>query len=228
MLVKDWMSKKVVTIDLNSNMQKASELMVHHGISMLPVMEDGKLVGVVTDRDLKRAAPSHVTVMEVKHILYNMMQVEMSSIMSKPVMTVPLDYTVEEAAELLMRHKISGCPVVDSQGALVGVITKNDLFRAMISVTGLTKRGVQFGFLVEDKPGSIRAVADTIRNRNGRVVSIMSTYDGAPEGSRKVYVRAFNVDHDHLKELTEELRKVATIYYMVDHKMGAREVYEVP
>ena len=57
MLVRDWMSKKVVTVDVNTSMQQAIALMMEHNISRLPVMEDGKLVGMVTDRDLRRAAP---------------------------------------------------------------------------------------------------------------------------------------------------------------------------
>ena len=71
MLVKDWMSKNVVTVDVNDTMQRAINLMMDHRISMAPVMDQGKLVGILTDRDLRRAAPSDVAVMDVRQILYH-------------------------------------------------------------------------------------------------------------------------------------------------------------
>jgi len=152
MLVRDWMSKKVVTVDVNTSMQQAIALMMEHNISRLPVMEDGKLVGMVTDRDLRRAAPSDTTVMEVRHILYHLSNIQMGAIMSRSVVTVLPEFTLEEFAEVLLKHKISGCPVVDREDRMVGIITRQDLLRAIVSVAGLPNKGIQFGFLLEDRP----------------------------------------------------------------------------
>ncbi|MFH0822631.1 MAG: CBS and ACT domain-containing protein [Pseudomonadota bacterium] len=226
MLVKDWMSTKVITVDEKTSMQEAVNLMTDHNISMLPVMRESQLVGIVTDRDLKRAGPSFVALLEVKQILYHMGRVEMEAIMSRDPITVAPDFTVEETAEVLLNNRISGCPVMDPDGNLIGIITKNDLFRALVSVSGLKKRGIQLGFLAEDRSGSIREIADVIRQFGGRIVSIMSSYDKAPEGFRNVYVRAFELDRANVPEMLQSLKKRAKIVYMVDHRDNRREIFE--
>ncbi|MEW6113422.1 MAG: CBS and ACT domain-containing protein [Thermodesulfobacteriota bacterium] len=226
MLVKDWMSKNVVTVDVNDTMQRAINLMMDHRISMVPVMDQGKLVGVVTDRDLRRAAPSDVTLMDVRQILYHITRLNCEAIMSRNPITVPFDFTMEEAAEVLLRNNISGAPVLDKAGAIVGIITKNDMFKAFIALTGLKKRGVQFGFLLEDRPGSIKEVTDVIRKYGARLVSILSSYENAPEGQRHVYVRAFHIDRNSLPLLEQELKEKAKLIYMVDHREDNRVIYE--
>jgi len=225
MLVKNWMSKTVVTVDENDSMQDAMKLLKDHDIKMLPVLKKGKLVGVVTDRDLKEASASDATTLEVHELLYLVSKIKVKDIMSKNPITVPFDFTVEETAEILLRNKISGAPVVDEDGHVVGVITKEDLFQVLIALTGVGKRGIQFAFQLEDRPGSIKEVADIIRNYGGRMVSILSTYERVPKGFRKVYIRMFGVDRPKLSKLKKELSLKATILYMVDHREGVREIY---
>ncbi|MFP3912309.1 MAG: HPP family protein, partial [Desulfobacteraceae bacterium] len=108
--------------------------------------------------------------------------------MSKTVITVDMNDSMNEAAEVFMKNKISGAPVVDETGEVVGTITKADLFRVLIALTGVGRRGIQFAFQVEDSPGSIKEVADIIRRYGGRMVSILSTYERVPKGYRKVFI----------------------------------------
>lgn len=229
MLVKDWMSTQVITLDVSDTMQHAINLSMEHDISIMPVLEDGKLVGVVTDRDLKRASPSPAAVMDIQQILYHLSRLEVGAIMSRHPVTIPADYTTEEAAVVLLSNRISGAPVVDDQGQIQGIITKNDLFKALIALSGLSKRGVQFGLLLEDRPGSIKEVTDIIRKHNGRLVSILSTYEKAPEGYRFVYIRAFNIEREAMEHVKEDLRKVlkekTRLIYTVDHRENRREIY---
>jgi acetoin utilization protein AcuB len=229
MLVKDWMSTDVITVDVQDTLQQAIKLSMENRVSLLPVLEEGKLVGVVTDRDMKRASPSDAALMDIQHILYHLSRLEVGAIMTRYPTTIPPDLTIEEAAAVLLNNKISGAPVVDEQGAIKGVITKNDLFRAMISLSGLSKRGVQFGLLLEDRPGSIKEVTDILRKHNARLVSILSSHDKSPEGYRHVYVRAYNVDRAMLPKVKEEIREVlkekARLLHMVDHRENKREIY---
>jgi acetoin utilization protein AcuB len=225
MLVKDWMSAKVVTVNANDSMQHAINLLMENDISMMPVLEDGQLVGVVTDRDLKRASPSDAVMLDIQRILYLLSKLEVGAIMSRYPITLPMDLTVEEAAEILLKNKISGAPVVDASGRITGIITKSDLFKAMMSLSGLSHRGVQFGFVLEDRPGSIKEVTDVIRSYGARLVSILSSYELAPEGHRNVYIRAFNIDRDKLVNLKNELKKQAKMLYVVDHRENLREIY---
>lgn len=226
MLVKNWMSDSVVTVNAEDSMQDAINLLKEHGVRMLPVMKKGKLVGVVTDRDLKRASASDATTLDVHELLYLISKIKVGDIMTKNPITVPPDYTVEETAEILLKNKISGIPVVNHEGAVVGVITQTDLDKVLISLTGYGKRGIQFAFQVEDRPGSIKEITDVLRKYDCRILSVLTSYDRVPEGHRKVYIRIFNVDRDQLPQLKEELRGRAGLLYMVDHKENRREIYQ--
>jgi len=225
MLVKNWMSKTIITIDENDSMNKVMDLMKEHAIGMVPVMKKDKLVGIVTDRDLKRSSPSDATTLEIHELLFLISKIKVKDIMTKDPITVPFDFTVEEAAEVLMKNRISGAPVVAQDGQVVGAITKGDLFRVLISLTGVGKRGIQFAFQVEDLPGTIKDVADIIRDYGGRMVSILSSYEHVPEGYRKVFIRMLGVEREKLPQLEDDLRKKATLLYVVDHRENRREIF---
>ncbi|MBW1702736.1 MAG: CBS domain-containing protein, partial [Deltaproteobacteria bacterium] len=177
MLVKNWMSKTVITVDVNDSMHDAMKLLKEHNIRMLPVLEEDELVGIITDRDIKRASASDATTLEIHELTYLMIRIKVIDVMNKDPITVRFDHTVEETAEVLLKNKISGAPVVGDKGNVVGIITQTDLFRALISLTGIGKKGIQFAFQLEDRPGSIKDVCDVIRSYNGRLVSILSTYE---------------------------------------------------
>ncbi len=225
MLVKDWMSQPVITVDVNDSMQTAMKLLKEHGIRMLPVLKNGKLKGIVTDRDLKRTSASDATTLDVHELLYIISTLKVEKIMTSDPITVPFDYTVEETAEVLLKHKISGVPVLDHKGNLVGTITQTDLLRVIISLTGIGKKGVQFGFLLEDRPGSIKEVADIIRDFGGRMASILTSYEKAPEGYRWGYIRMYGIDRDSVQDLKARLKEKAKLLYMVDHRENKREIY---
>ena len=225
MLVRNWMSKSVITIDAEESMHNAMKLLKENKIRMLPVKHKGKLVGVVTDRDLKRASASDATTLDMHELLYLMSQIKVKNIMTADPITVPQNYTVEETAEVLLKNKISGAPVVDQNGEIVGIITQTDLFRVLISLTGVGSRGIQFAFQLEDRPGSIKEVADIIRKYGGRMVSILTTYEGAPQGYRKVYIRMHGIERPKLQQLKEELGQKVALIYMVDHRENIREIF---
>jgi acetoin utilization protein AcuB len=226
MLVKNWMGREVITIDINDSMQRANKLMKEHGISRLPVMNKGELVGIITDRDLKSASASDANALEIHELLYLVSTIKVREIMTKDPITVPPDYTLEETAEILLNNKISGVPVVENNNQMVGIITQTDLFRAMVSFTGVGKKGIQFGFLLEDRPGSIKEVADIIREYSGRMLSILSTYQRAPKGYRRVYIRMYGIDRMRLGMLKDDLNSKAILLYAIDHQADKREIHE--
>lgn len=225
MLVKNWMSKPAITIDADASMHDAIKLLKNHNIKMLPVMEKGRLVGIVTDRDLKRASASDATSLEIHELLYLISKIKIKEIMTKNPIKVPEDYTVEETAEILLKHNISGVPVIDQHHNIVGTITQNDVFRILISLTGAEKRGIQFGMELEDRPGSIKEVADVIREYGGRMASILTSYNMAPEGFRRVYIRMYGIDRFKLNRLKEALKEKARLLYLVDRREVQRETF---
>lgn len=225
MLVREWMTSHVVTVGDDESVQTAVDLMQDYDISMLPVTRRGKLIGIVTDRDIKRAMPSTARETEPEQGRNTLARIRIHEVMSRNPITVPLDFTMEETAQVLLDNKISGCPVRDRDGTIVGVVTKSDLFRAVISVTGLHKKGLQIGVLLEDRSGSIREVTDVIRLHGGRLVSVLTSYETAPRGYRNAYIRAFNVNGDRLTLLKQELKRKCDLVYMVDHRGNERELF---
>jgi acetoin utilization protein AcuB len=219
------MSAPPITIDMNDSMQDAIKLIRENSIKMLPVINKQRLVGVVTDGDLKRASASNATTLEIHELLYLITKIKIKDIMTKDPITVLPDFSVEETAEVLLKNRISGVPVMDVKGLVLGIITQNDLFRVLISLTGVEKKGVQFAFLIEDRSGSIKTIADIIRDYDGRVVSILTSYEQAPAGYRRLYIRAYQIDREKLPQLQKDLKAKATMLYMVDHREDKREIY---
>ncbi len=225
MLVMDWMSKPAITVDQNNSLIDAMRVLKEKNIMMVPVMKGNELVGIVSDRDIKKSFASNVSPLEVHELFYLMARVKVRDIMSRNPVIVPIDHTIEETAELLLNHKISGVPVLDERGGIVGIITQRDIFKALISLTGIGKRGIQFAFLLEDRPGSIKEVADIIRKYHGKMTSILSSYERAPEGYRLVYIRICDFDRASLGSLKIALKEAATIRYFVDNEENNREIY---
>lgn len=226
MLVKNWMNADVITVNEDDSMQEAIRLLKENPVELLPVMNRKKLVGVITDRDLKKASASDATSLDTHEMLYLISKIKIKDIMSKEPVTVHYELTIEETAQLLMDQNISGAPVVDDSNRVVGIISKKELFKVIISLTGVeAKRGIQFAFMVEDRPGSIKDIADIIRKHGGRMESILSTHKGVPEGSRKVFIRMYDIDRDKIQQLKDELNKEAHLMYYVDHMDNKREIY---
>jgi acetoin utilization protein AcuB len=222
MLVKYWMRKVVMSVDEKDSMQEAIGIMQEYHLPLLPVVRDERLVGVLTDRDLKRASASDATTLSVHELAYLISQIKVEAIMAKNPIAIAPDDTLEEAASILLKHEISGAPVVDRQGRIVGIIGQREIFGALVSLCGLEQRGVQFAFQIEDRPGSIKEVTDIVRGYGGRLVSILTSYERAPAGHRHLYVRAYNIDRENVAHMVADLKAKALMLYMVDHRENKR------
>ncbi|MEW6659844.1 MAG: CBS and ACT domain-containing protein [Thermodesulfobacteriota bacterium] len=216
MLVKDWMTKNPVTITDETSMMKAIHIMKERRFRRLPVLHEGKLVGLVTDRDLKEASPSKATTLDVHELYYLLAELQIKEIMSRNPLAVSPDDTVEHAAQLMLEKTISGLPVVDETGHLVGILTQSDVFKAFMHITGIDLGGVQFALRLEDRPGLIKDVVDLLRGKGARFVSLLSSYATAREGYRDVYIRVKNLTPDAAQAAKEELAKHYEVLYMVD------------
>ncbi len=215
MLVKGWMTSDVITIDEDTSMMKASQIMKENSVRRLPVMHKGKLVGMITDRDIKEASPSKATTLDVHELYYLLSELKVKDIMKKNLFTIGPEDTVEKAAVKMLEHRISGLPVVNDKGKVVGVITQGDIFKVLVSLTGIYRGGTQFGFNLEDRPGSIKEVGDIIRKHGGRMVSILTSYNMCEENCRHVYIRIKDIPEDKLKALIEDLDKNFILLYTV-------------
>ncbi len=132
-LVRDWMSSPPITIHLEATLPEACELLREHKIRRLPVVDDeGKLVGIVTRGDLRGAQPSEATTLSIWELNYLLAKLKIKEIMTPDPITIREDATIEDAAQLMIDYKVSGLPVVNAQGDLVGMITESDIFRMVV------------------------------------------------------------------------------------------------
>lgn len=220
------MRKDVYTLDANDSMWDASRIMKEKNIQLIPVTLAGQLVGVVTDRDLKRAAPSEATTLAIYEVLYLLTKVKLKEIMTKNPITVTEDLTIAEVAQILIDNKISGVPVVNKKGQVKGIIDKEVIFKVMVSLTGLKQRGVEFGIILKDKSGSIKEAADIIRAYGGRIASILTSYQDVTHGYRKVYFRMYNVDREYMSDIKKKISTIGYLLYIIDHNHNNREIYD--
>jgi len=213
MPVQDYMSRDLITIDEDASIMKASKLMKQNNIRHLPVLRQGRLLGIVSDRELKEATPSKATTLDIHEIYYLLDQITVKSLMPKKLYTIGPEQTVEKAAAIMLKRNVAALPVVDSKGGLQGIIAKGDVFRAFVSISGINQAPLAMGLELKDQPGSIKAVTDVIRARGGRLGSILSGYEGAPEGYRQVFIRAREVKDE--KALLQELEANHKILYFM-------------
>jgi acetoin utilization protein AcuB len=220
MLVKDWMTTDPITVTPDTSVMKASQIMKENNVRRLPVVkEDGSVVGIVTDRDLKEASPSKATTLDVHELYYLLSELKVKDIMSRRVITIAPDATVEKAAVIMLEHKVTGLPVVEN-GKLVGVLSQGDVFRVLTSITGIYRGGTQFAFSLADRPGSIKEVADVIRKHGGRLVSILTSYDMCEEGTRNVFLRVADMSDENLKVLQADLEREFTVLYVTHDELS--------
>jgi len=218
MPVKDWMSKDLVTIDADTSIMKASKVMKQNKIQHLPVLGKGRLVGIVSDRDLKEATPSKATTLDIHEMYHLLDTVTVKSLMPKKLFTITPGETVEKAAAVMLQNHISALPVVDAKGTLAGIITKGDIFRAFVAISGIQQAELAIGFELADQPGAIKSVTDVIRAHGGRISSIFTAYEGAPEGFGQVFIRAKDIKDE--KALLKELEAKSRVLYFIHEKVN--------
>ena len=169
MLVRDWMTKDPVVVAPDTPVLEAIRLLKEKGFRRLPVMEGGRLVGLVTDKDLKDAMPSKATTLSVWEMNYLLAKLTVREVMARPVVTVEADAPLEKAALLMEERKIGGLPVMEGE-RLVGIITVTDVLRAFIEVLGLKLGGLRITVDIPDVPGALAQMAQAVPPAN--IVSI--------------------------------------------------------
>ena len=129
--IRDWMTADPITAPPTMTLPEALQVMARHNIRRLPIVEKGKLVGIVTRGDLRGAQPSRATSLSIFELHYLVGRITLDQIMTCDPLTVNDDTTVQDAARLMLQRKISGLPVVHD-GKLVGIITESDIFRLVV------------------------------------------------------------------------------------------------
>jgi len=212
MLIKKRMSSPVITVEPDLPIMQALDLMKKNRIRRLPVVKNGKMVGIVSEGDLLNASPSDATSLSVWELNYLLGKITVDEIMTEKVITVDEDTPIEEAAFLMDENKIGGLPVVH-KGELVGLITETDLFRIFLELMSARQPGVRVTALVPDKPGELDVITHAIAEAGGDFLS-MGTFAGDSSENRVLTFKVRNLEEDRVRELitphVEELVDIRT------------------
>lgn len=171
MFVKNKMTSNPFTISPAQTIPDAQEIIKNNGIKRLPVVDNGKLVGVVSRGDIVKVSPSKATALSMGEITYLLAKTKISSIMSKNPVTVSPNALLEEAALLMRDNDIGFLPVVDNE-KLVGIITEGDIFDSFIELLGFREPGTRMTIEVDDAPGMLSMITSTFAKFNANITHV--------------------------------------------------------
>ena len=158
MLVHERMSRHPLTIKPDTRVDAALKRMREEKVRRFPVLDDrGKLVGIVSDKDLLYAAPSPATSLSIHELHYLYSRITVDQVMTRKVITVDENDPLEEAARIMIDNKVGGLPVM-RDGDLVGLITETDIFKTFMEMMGARDQGVRLTLLCPDQPGKLAGV----------------------------------------------------------------------
>lgn len=205
MFVREWMTHNPKVIPSKTPVMEAMQLLREGGFRRLPVVDGGKLVGIVTDRDLKEATPSKATTLSVYELNYLLSKLTVKDVMQSPVLTVAPDDPIEKAALIMEEHKVSGLPVLEG-GAVVGILTITDMLKTFVSVLGLREGGTRVTVMLPDEPGVLARVAEVappsnivavvtagVRRGHEREVVLRVVGEGAEGFAERLRAKGLNV-----------------------------------
>jgi len=207
MLVKDLMTPNPICARPEMPVTEAQALMQAHSIRHLPVLDaDGKLVGLITQRALTQAVPSDVKKFSPFVINYVLAKVKAHNIMVKNVITIGEDVAIEEAARIMADEKI-GCLPVMRNGELVGIISDNDIFKAMVNLLGARRGGTRVTVLYPDRAGEVARISSAIAQQGG-YLSVFVTY---PTVDPATWAFVFKVTNLPASTIVETLNHLADV-----------------
>lgn len=216
MQVQNWMRPQVITVEEDTPVALVMETLKAHEIRHLPVVRGGRLVGMITDSEVREAAPVQGTTLRAEELHYFLAELKAKDIMKTDPVTVRPDQTMEVAAVKMLKYRVTGLPVVAADRRVVGIISQGDVFRVLTAITGVYHGGIQFAFNLEDRTGSIKEVTDVIREEGGeQIVSILSVTETADEGYRHVFIRVRKMPEERLPGLIKRLEKNFMLLYVV-------------
>lgn len=201
MFVKNKMTTNPFTISPDQTIPDAHEIMSLNGIKRLPVMKNGKLVGIVSKEDIQRASPSKATTFSMGEITYLLSKTKISSIMTKDPITVSPDALLEEAALLMRDNDVSFLPVVDKD-KLIGIVTESDIFDSFIELLGFREPGTRLTIEAEDAPG-IMSNLTSIMGKYGANITHVAVYRGA-NGKSSVVIGINSLNTTDIEKSVEE------------------------
>ncbi|MBF0806009.1 MULTISPECIES: CBS domain-containing protein [unclassified Streptococcus] len=202
MAVKEFMTKRVVFIDPDTSIAHAADLMREQNLHRLPVMDNGKLVGLVTEGTIAEATPSKATTLSIYEMNYLLNKTKVKDVMVRDVFTLDEDASLEDAVYLMFKHKVGILPVMKGE-ELRGVITDRDIFKAFLEVTGYGAPGTRIRVQTTNQVGVLERAVHAVVERNLNIDNVVNIPNS--DGSVTIELQLEGqTDHDQLREELEK------------------------
>jgi acetoin utilization protein AcuB len=212
--IREKIRRNPVTISPDTSFFKAQGYLHVKGVRHLPVVDkDDRLVGIVTDRDIREAAPSDATSLSVHELSDLLAKLKVSAFMTpkEKLITITPDTLIEEAVKLMHDHKIGCLPVLEG-GKLYGIFTETDALDHFVDVFGFKEKGTRLTIALEDKPGTMVGVFEIFKKHNVSVTSVVSP-SFMVEGKRVAVIR---IKTEEYKPIVDDLEKAGYTVLSID------------
>lgn len=204
MLVGERMTRNPVTIEETASIDEGLHLMRERKVRRLPVLDaSGKMVGIVSDKDLLHAAPSPATSLSVHELHYLLAKLTIKQVMSSPVISVSSDTPLEEAARVMADSKIGGLPVLDGD-QLVGIITETDVFKILAELLGARTPGLRVTLRVHQGKGVLAKLSQALSSLGANIISF-ATYAGDTPDRPLLMLKVSDIDPAKVRSALADL-----------------------
>lgn len=184
----------LVTVLPETSLVKAKDVLETKNVDHLLVVDkNGKLVGILSDRDLKQAWASPATSLATHELNYILEKVVVEKIMVRTVVTVPVDTTVERAAYIMQQHNINALPVMENDD-LVGIITSSDVNRVLLEAVGISDDSMRLSVFVKNRMGVLAEVCAILRDEKVNIQSLLSWPEKEYPGIAQLVMRVKSED----------------------------------
>jgi acetoin utilization protein AcuB len=202
MFARDYMTRNVVTIHPDDYLIDVRKRMLEEGVRHVPVVDDGKLVGIVSLNTIRDAAPSKATDLSIHEIHYLLSKMRIRDVMKKNVVTCGPDDHVEDVAKVMQSKRIGAVPVVE-KGRLLGVLTNDDMFRILMKILGMDTPGKRITFEMERGQGEhLVDIVKAVKSRGKFIKSLLSVE--SPHPGRQTVI--LHLDESDMTEVVEDLK----------------------
>ena len=205
MTVKRMMKKNPITTTAETSIVDVADILKENHIHRLPVLDKkGKLIGVITEKDILHASPSPVSSLSVYEMPYMLSRLKVSNLMTKDVRTIDPDTTVEEAAKIMVDDDLSCLPVIEGD-KLVGIVSKSDMFKVLYELFGSLVKGTRVTFLFNQQSGELSKLSTALANKGFDIISIGTFID---KGDKEGVLTTIKVRTENSEGVLEVLRPI--------------------
>lgn len=204
MLIKERMSRHPITVTPDTSLFDALRIIRDEKIRRLPVLDSaGKLVGIISEKDLLYASPSPATTLSIYEMNYLISKIKIKELMTTKVITVDDDCPVEEAARIMVDSNISSLPVMNG-GGLVGMVTESDLFKIFLELLGARQQGLRVTILMSEGVGVLAKLTSGLAMLNADILAL-GTFSGDEPDNREIVFKVQGIEKEAVEALVQEL-----------------------